>query len=111
MTAFNLDNGIVFVILPLPFLRLLVLISNIDMGDVNGLKDANIMLDWQGGKMLNHLGRKIQSSGHSPCPFFLAFSPSHDGDFLAAIVLTPQCLRCRWFLSQQINTYFQERKY
>ena len=89
MTAFNLDNGIVFVILPLPFLRLLVLISNIDMGDVNGLKDANIMLDWQGGKMLNHLGRKIQSLGHSPCLFFLAFSSPHVGDFLAASVLTP----------------------
>ena len=40
MIAFNLDNGIVFVTLPLPSLRLLVLISNINVGDVNGLKDA-----------------------------------------------------------------------
>ena len=50
MITFNLDNGIVFVILPLPFLRLLVLIGNENVGDVNGLKDEKIMIGWQVGK-------------------------------------------------------------
>ena len=95
MTAFNLDDGIVFVILPLSSLRLFVLIGNENVGDVNGLKDAKIMLGWQGGKMLNYLGRKIQSLRHFPSTVFLAFSSPHVRDFLAASVLTPQCLRCR----------------
>ena len=37
MTAFNLDNDIVFETLPLPLLRLLVLVGNENVTDVNGL--------------------------------------------------------------------------
>ena len=50
MTAFNLDDAIVFVILPLPSLRLFVLIGNKNVGNVNGLKDEKIMIGWQVGK-------------------------------------------------------------
>ena len=42
MTAFNLDNGIVFALLSLLPLGLLVFIGNKKVRDVNGLKDAKI---------------------------------------------------------------------
>ena len=73
MTAFNLDDGIVFVILPLPSLRLLVLIGNKNVGDVNGLKNEKIMIGWQGGKMLITSAERSRVRGAFLARFFLPF--------------------------------------
>ena len=83
MTVVNLDNGILFVTLPLSPLRLLVFVGDKNMRDVNGLKDGKIMIGWQGGGIFDHLGRKIQSLGNLPWLFLLALSLSQAGDFLS----------------------------
>ena len=79
MTRANLDNGIVLGNLLPPRLRLLVLVVNKDVRDVDWLKDARIILRVKGGMgVAYYLCRKNQSLGNFPCWLFLSFhlSPS-----------------------------------
>ena len=81
MTRANLDNGIVLGNLLPPRLRLLVLVVNKDVRDVDWLKGEMILLMVKGGVGVGdfyYLCRKIQSLGNFPCWLFLSFhlSPS-----------------------------------